>query len=78
MQESEFVRVRLEVGRRFEIVEHEAAILGIFWTILLVDVAEWIPRMKCLAVLAVFFLAYMAFPAISFVYLDKTLILSKY
>ena len=71
MQESEFVRVRLEVGRRFKVVEDEAAILGVFRAVLFVDVAERVPRMESLAVLAVFLLADMAFSAIPFVHLDK-------
>ena len=64
MQESEFVRVRLEVGRRFKVVEDEAAILGVFRAVLFIDVAERVPRMESLAMLAIFLLADMAFSAI--------------
>ena len=69
MQESEFVRVRLEVGRRFKVVEDEAAILGVFRAVLFVDVAERVPRMESLTMLAVLLLADMTFPAIFLIHL---------
>jgi len=71
MQESELVRVRLEVGGRFEIVEDHAHIFRVVTPLLPVDVAVAVPRMEAFTMLTILLLADMSLSTILLINLQK-------